>query len=96
MPASKRKNALDPNSTVGVVREMVPDTSFRAVTKSDTVNIASGPARALYVGGAGNLVAINENDVAVTFVAVPAGTILPIATKRVNSTNTTATNIVAL
>jgi len=32
----------------------------------------------------------------VTFVGVPAGAVLPIATSRVNATNTTAANIVAL
>ena len=55
-----------------------------------------GPARARYVGGAGNVAAINENGVAVTFAAVPAGAVLPIATKRVNATGTTATNLIAL
>ncbi len=75
---------------------MVPNDSFRAVTPSDTLAIKGGPARALYVGGAGDVVAVNENGVAVTFAAVPAGTVLPIATARVNDTGTTATNIVAL
>lgn len=96
MPANKRRRPLDPDSAPGVLREMQPNDTFRAVTPSDTANIKSGPARALYIGGAGNVVAINENDVAVTFVGVPAGTILPIVTKRVNATDTTATNIVAL
>jgi len=75
---------------------MVPNASFRAVTPSDTVPIKGGPARALYVGVAGDVVALNENGVAVKFKAVPAGTVLPIATTRVNNTNTTATDIVAL
>lgn len=96
MPANKRRRPLDPDSAPGVLREMQPNDTFRAVTPSDTVAIQGGPARALYIGGAGNVVAINENDVAVTFTAVPAGTILPIATKRVNATNTTATALVAL
>lgn len=96
MPASKRRKKLDPDSSPGVLSEMVPNDTFRAVTPSDTIAIKNGPARALYVGGAGNIVAINENDEAVTFVAVPAGSILPIVTKRVNATNTTATSIVAL
>jgi len=42
------------------------------------------------------VVAINENGAAVKFVAVPAGSILPIVTSRVNATNTTATDIIAL
>lgn len=96
MPLRARKAQIDPNTTEGALQAMMPDSSFRAVTPSDTVAIKGGPARSLYVGGGGNLVAINENNVAVTFTAVPAGTTLPIVTKRVNATNTTATAIVAL
>ena len=72
-----------------------PANSFVAVTPSDTVNLTT-PARALYVGGAGNLVAINGAGDAITFTGVLAGSILPIRTTRVNSTSTTATSIVAL
>lgn len=96
MPASKRRTLLDPQSIPGALQEMVPNSSFRTVTPSDTTAIKGGPARALYVGGAGDVVAINENGAAVTFTAVPAGAVLPIATARVNATNTTATSIVAL
>ncbi len=67
-----------------------------AVTPHDTTEIAGGQlTRGLYVGGAGNVVAIVGGN-AITFVGVPAGSILPIRTNRVNSTNTTATSIVAL
>ena len=72
-----------------------PANNYVAVTPSDTVNLAP-PARALYVGGAGNVVAINAEGDAITFTGVVAGSILPIRTTRVNSTSTTATNIVAL
>jgi len=96
MPASKRRTPIDPQSIPGALQEMVPNATFRPVTPSDTVAIKGGPARALYVGGTGDVVAINENGAAVKFVAVPAGSILPIVTSRVNATNTTAANIVAL
>ena len=96
MPASQRRTPLDPMSIPGALQEMVPNSSFRAVTPSDTSPIKGGPARALYVGGTGDVVAINENGAAVKFAGVPAGAVLPIATARVNATNTTATNIVAL
>lgn len=96
MPASQRRTPLDPQSIPGALQEMVPNSSFRAVTPSDTYPIKGGPARALYVGGTGDVAAINENGVAVTFVAVPAGAVLPIVTARVNSTGTSATDIVAL
>ena len=73
-----------------------------AVTASDTVNIP-GPntgatgvlTDALYVGGAGIVVAVFQDDTTVQFTAV-AGEILPIRIKRVNATNTTATLMVAL
>jgi len=66
-----------------------------AITPHDTTNIATGPADAVYVGGAGNVVVVFENDSTVTMTA-PAGAILPVRAKRVNSTSTTATALVAL
>jgi len=69
------------------------------ITKSDTVNFANfvtkGLSDAIYVGGAGIVVAIMDNNDAVQFTAV-AGEILPLACKRVNSATTTATLMVAL
>jgi len=68
------------------------------VTKHDSTNIAfpTGSAgRGLWVGGAGNVAFVGYNDSVVTIIGVPAGTLLPIQVKRVNSTNTTATNMVA-
>lgn len=69
--------------------------SFEAVTPSDSVDLDLRP-RALYVGGAGDVVAVDVGGDAVTFVGVQAGSVLPIVCKRVNATGTTATNIVAL
>lgn len=66
-----------------------------AVTPSDSVDFTVA-ARALYVGVTGNVVVITKGGTAITFTAVPAGMILPIRCTRVNSTNTTATNIVGL
>lgn len=66
-----------------------------AVTPSDTVNFARGLCRAIYVGGAGNFVAIVDGA-AITFNGALAGNIYPIQATRINSTNTTATNLVAL
>lgn len=68
---------------------------FFAITPSDTVNF-SFTVRGIYVGGAGAVVAVNEAGTAVTFAAVPVGTILPIRATRVNATSTTATNLVGL
>lgn len=70
-------------------------TTAIAVTPSDSTNFTSGACRALYVGGAGNVTAI-VGGVAVLFAGVPVGTTLWVSATRVNSTATTATNIVAL
>lgn len=65
-----------------------------AVTPNDSTVLSFD---ALYIGAAGNVAIKHESDrAAVTFVAVPAGSILPVAGVRVMSTNTTASSIVAL
>lgn len=72
-----------------------PSARAAAITPSDTVAIPDGITRGIYVGGAGNVVAL-INGVAITFTAVPVGTVLPIQATRVNATGTTATALVAL
>jgi hypothetical protein len=71
-----------------------PATDAFAVTPSDTVSFTQGPARALYIGVTGDVVAVCASG-AVTFKAVPVGW-FPVNCTRVNATNTTATNIVGL
>lgn len=66
-----------------------------AVTPSDTIALPV-TTRALYVGGAGNIVALMQGGQVVTFTAVPVGTTLHVAVTRVNATLTTATNLVWL
>ncbi len=70
-----------------------------SVTKSDTVNIPGPNGRvltdALWVGGAGIVVAVAQDDSTAQFTCT-AGTVLPIACKRVNSGTTSATLVVAL
>jgi len=76
------------------------------ITKSDTVNFDGStysasastkaiPADAIFVGGAGVVVAIFEDGSLSPF-TVLAGTVLPLKSIRVNSTNTTATLMNAL
>lgn len=73
-----------------------PVQSAVAVTPNDNADLAT-VSRALYIGGAGNLAVILADDSSsVTFTGVLAGSILPIRAKRVLSTNTTATTILAL
>lgn len=79
-------------------------TKYVAITKSDTVNFVdqgrgafggSILCDAIWVGGAGIVEVVSEDGTAVQFTCV-AGSILPVKAKRVNSTNTTATLMVAL
>ena len=70
-----------------------PAERYEAVTPSDAVNF-SRVCRCIYVGGAGNVVAVRKDGTAVTFTGVLAGTFLPIRAIRVNATNTTATDMV--
>lgn len=70
-----------------------------AVTPSDTVDFTTY-ARALFIGVTGNVSVIPlaqaGTGTAVVFKGVAAGTVLNLACRRVNSTATTATDIVAL
>lgn len=70
--------------------------SVREVTPHATDDLPDGICRALYIGGAGDVVLIaNDDDEPVTFSSVPAGTMLSVQTKAVRSSST-ATNILAL
>jgi hypothetical protein len=72
-----------------------PATLAEAVSPHDSTNFTNGECRALYVGVAGDVVAI-INGTAITFTGMLAGSVYPIRCTRVNSTSTTATNMVAL
>lgn len=90
--------ADDPLSNTRIVsldQASAPAGSAVAVTPHDTTELAS-VSRALFVGGAGNLACLMADGTTCTFTGVVAGTVLPIRVRRVNSTSTTATSIVAL
>lgn len=72
-----------------------PADNAAAVTPSDSTDLAF-TSRAIYVGGAGNIVCTMAGGGDVTFTGVPAGMILPIRVTRVKSTSTTATSIINL
>ena len=66
-----------------------------AITPHDTTELTLTP-KAVYVGGAGNLVVrLVDDTVDVTFSNVPAGTLLPIRPKLVKTTST-CTSILGL
>lgn len=74
-----------------------PESEFlraAAVTKHDQNDLEF--AAQLYVGGTGNVKVTTVDGDVVTFNSVPAGTKLPVWVKRVWSTGTTATNMVAV
>lgn len=66
-----------------------------AVSPSDSVALAS-VARALWIGGTGDVCLVTVGGETITILAVPAGTLLPIYTAKVKATDTHATSIVAL
>lgn len=74
--------------------QIAPYRGAVAVTTSDATVIPV--TRALYIGGAGNVVVRTVKGEQITLTAVLAGTIYPIAVDKVLATSTTATNIVAL
>jgi ribonuclease HI len=80
------------------MKQVQPYNDIQTLAKSDTVNIYvdGGLTDAVLVGGAGIVVAVLQNDTTVTITGVIAGALLPIAIKRVNSTTTSATNMIAL
>lgn len=67
----------------------------RTITKSDTTDFAEGPCQAIYVGGAGTVAVVFQDGTVGAFTCI-AGQILPVAAKRVNSTGTAATLLLAL
>lgn len=72
-----------------------PAEDYVTISPSDTTNFVDGTCRGIYVGVTGNIAVVNEIGSVVTFSNVPVG-IFPVRAIRVNSTNTTATMLVAL
>jgi hypothetical protein len=67
-----------------------------AITPSDTVNLAD-VTRAIYVGGTGTITYVSEGGDTVPLLGnIPVGAVIRVCASRVNSTGTTATNLVAL
>lgn len=65
---------------------------WRPVTVDVEIPVTDG----IFVGSAGDVSAVMENNQAVTLRGLPAGAWLPIATRRINASGTSATNLVAL
>lgn len=69
-----------------------PAKNALAVTPADATEFTV-ETRGIWVGGAGDLAVTMVGGGNVTFVGVPAGTLLPICVTHVRSTGTTATSI---
>lgn len=52
--------------------------------------------RALYTGAGGDISLVMQSGASVSFIAVPAGIILPLRIRKVMATATTATNLCGL
>jgi hypothetical protein len=82
-----------PDFTPSLPGPLFPAQRLAAVTPSDSTDLSG--SRALWVGGAGNVVVMAANDTVAVTLVVPAGTLLPIFARRVMAA-TTATSIVAM
>ena len=86
--------AFDSTTTLPLTLQS-PAIHAEAVTPSDTVNLGA-QSRSLFVGTGGNIAVVMADGSTATFTNVPGGFVLPICVTRVNSTNTTASNIVSI
>ncbi|MCB0120869.1 MAG: hypothetical protein KDE58_01435 [Caldilineaceae bacterium] len=69
---------------------------WAAITPDNDADLPGGVTRAIYVGGAGNLVADSEHgETSITFTGLAVGIIHPLRVRRVRE-STTATGLVAL
>lgn len=66
-----------------------------AITPDDATDLAT-PARAIRVGGSGDVVVVTTGGDEVTITGTAAGEILPVRVARVKATGTTATGLLAL
>lgn len=79
---------------MAVLTEIRGSRRWAAITPSDTTLLTEVP-RAIYVGVTGDVTAVDDTGTATLFKAMPVG-LYPIQPVRINSTATTATNILAL
>jgi len=86
-------NARDTFYRTGAKDE--PATRAYVPTKHDTNDITT-VSRGIYVGGSGDVKVKTIGGDTVTFVGVPAGTVLPVRAKQVFNTGTTATSLLVL
>ena len=76
-----------------MVNTAAPWIRVKLITKSDTVDIVTGPPDAIYVGGAGTITLLSVSGEAWDTITAVAGLLIPTGrnVKRVMSTGTAAT-----
>lgn len=74
--------------------QSAPARGWLDVTPSDTTGLPAG-CRGLFIGVTGDVSLLGDSGTSVVFSNVPVG-FMPCGPVRVNATDTTATNIVAL
>lgn len=72
-----------------------PGTGHFAITPHDSTNFTF-VTRGIYVGVGGTIVIVAKEGGAVTYKNAVAGSIIPVRAIRVNSTSTTATDLVGI
>ncbi len=79
------------------VKEVLGGETAVAVTPNNSTDLATFPTRGIYVGVSGNIkVDMAGTGTAIILKNLAAGVVHPLAVKRVYSTDTTATDIVAV
>ena len=75
-----------------------PASEFWAITPNDGTDLTNYQSiRGIYVGVGGTIVMDDQTtNTTISFLNVPSGSILPVRPKRIRSTSTTATNMLAL
>lgn len=76
------------------INSLMPVENFFAATPDDAADEEETSTGGIFVGVGGNLQVVRTDDVVVPFLNVPDGAYLPIVAKRINDTDTTATDIV--
>lgn len=86
MPRSFSLNAAD----------AAPGKESVAITASDSLNLTNGPCRAIFVGTAGNISLVTPGGTTLVFKNLSSGSMLAQGALRVNATNTTAADLIAI
>lgn len=67
-----------------------------AVTPDDSNDLPAGDARALYIGGDGDVEVITSGDTTVVFKGLKSGSVLPVRVRRVKAASTTILTVGAI